>query len=56
MDNEIHGGETHPWDVEAIEADAIEEVPAALEVEEEDVVLATPSSLKPDVQWYEDRS
>ena len=41
--------------MEGEEADAFEEETAALEVDEEDV-LATPSSLKPDVQWYEDRS
>ena len=41
--------EIHPWDVDG-GVDGLE-VPPALEVEEEDVVLATPSSLKPDVQW-----
>ena len=40
----------HPWDVDD-GVDGFEVMPPALKVEEEDVVLATPSSLKPDVQW-----
>ena len=43
-----------PWFVEFDEREA--ETPTAAEEEDEEVVLATPSSLNPDVQWYEDRS
>ena len=42
--------EFHPWEVDGV-VDGFEVMPPALEAEEEDVVLANPSSLKPDVQW-----